>query len=175
MCDDKNCQSILYNKSCCDDKNCQYILYDKNCCKDKNCQSILYDKNHQSSKCLNMQSVKPVMKQSAYKKFNQEFVCDDKNCQSAKSICYDKKCQVKSEGTQSSSLWSMSKIACKQIGTQPEIARNIKHSASKSCYPSENTQVSPVSRKYKIQSNHSDSRSFKMQSPQWRSVNPEKM
>ena len=91
------------------------------------------------------------------------------------NLCYDKRCQVKSEGTQSSSLWSMSKTACKQIWTQPEIIRNIKHSTSKCSYPSESTQVSLVSRNYKIQSNHSDSRSFKMQSPKKRSVNPGKI
>ena len=102
-------------------------------------------------------------------------VCNDKNCQSVKSMCYDKKCQVKSKGTQYSSLGSVSKTASKQIGTQPEITRNIKHSASKSCYPSESTQVSPVSRNYKRQSNHSDSRSSKMQSPYLMSMNPGKM
>ena len=60
---------------------------------------------------------KPAMKQSTYKKFNQDdkncqstkkyisddcavcHMCHDKNCQSAKPMCYDKKCQVKSEGT----------------------------------------------------------------------------
>ena len=120
-------------------------------------------------------------------------VCDDKNCQSAKPMCYDKKCQVKSEGTQSSYVWSVPKTASKQIGTQPEVTRNntppvlhthnhlvcqqalCEHSASKNCYPSETTKVSPVSRNYKKQSNHSDSRSSKMQSLQKRSVNPGKM
>ena len=104
-------------------------------------------------------------------------------------MCYDKKCQVKFEGTHSSSLWSVPKTACKQIGTQLEIIRTnvhtvlpiqyhfvcqqamCKHSASKHCYPSETTQVSPVSRNYKIQSNHSDSRSFKIQSPQLKASN----
>ena len=52
-------------------------------------------------------------------------LCNDKNCQSPKSMCYDKKCQVKSEGTQSSSLWSVPKTAYKQIGTELEITRNI--------------------------------------------------
>ena len=50
-----------------------------------------------------------------------------------------------------------------------------KHSTSKSCYSSESTKVSQVSRNYKIQSNHSDSRSSQMQSPQLRSVNPGKI
>ena len=49
------------------------------------------------------------------------------------------------------------------------------HSASKSCYPSATTKVFPVSRKYKKQSNHNNSRSSKMQSPERRSVNPRKM
>ena len=49
------------------------------------------------------------------------------------------------------------------------------HSTSKSCYPSDTTKMSPVSRNYKKQSNCSESRSFKMQSQQKRSVNPGKM
>ena len=51
-----------------------------------------------------MQSVKPAMKQSAYKKFNQASVCDDKNCQytkPAKSVCDDKNCQ----STQCNHMW----------------------------------------------------------------------
>ena len=36
-------------------------------------------------------------------------------------IGYDKKCQVKYEETQSSSLQSVPKTACKQIGTEPEV------------------------------------------------------
>ena len=54
------------------------------------------DKNCQSNKCVHMYSVKPVMKQSAYKKFNQKSMCNDKNCQStksSKSVCDDKNCQ----------------------------------------------------------------------------------
>ena len=196
-----------------DDKSCQSTL-----CSGKNCQPFLCDKNSQSSKRVHMWSVKPAMKQSAYKKFNQEPVCDDKNCQSTKSLCNDKncqsakcadmqkpempqssyrkssykKCQVTYGGTQSSSLWSMSKTACKQIGTQPEVTRNnahtvspthnhfvctqamCKHSATKSCFPPDSTKVSPVSRNYKLQSNHSDFRSSQMQSPRLRSVNPGK-
>ena len=120
-------------------------------------------------------------------------VCDDKNCQSAKSMYYDKKCQMKSEGTQSSHMQLVQKTSCTQNGTQPELTRNnvhaalpthdhfvcpqalCEHSTSKSCYPSETKQMSPVSRHYKKQSNHSDSRSSKKQSPQKRSVNPGKM
>ena len=82
---------------------------------------------------------------------------------------------VKCNLMQSSTLWSVPKTASNQIGTQPEITRNIKHSTSKSCYSSETAKVSPVSRNYKINSNLSDSRSSEMQLPQKRSVNPEKM
>ena len=73
-------------------------------------------------------------------------------CQSATSmLCYDKKCQVKSDATQSSHMWSVPKTASNQIGTQPEIIRNIEHSTSKCCQPSVSTKVSPVpdSRNYK--------------------------
>ena len=65
------CQANIISME--DEKNCQSIL-----CSDKTCQSILCDKNCQSSKCLHMWSVKPAMKQSAYKKFNRESVFDDK-------------------------------------------------------------------------------------------------
>ena len=82
-------------------------------------------------------------------------VCDDKNCQSAKPMCYDMNGQMKSEGTQSSYMWSDPRTASNQIGTQPEITKNINHSASKSSYPPETTKVSPVSRNYEKQSNHS--------------------
>ena len=75
-------------------------------------------------------------------------------------MCYDKKCQLKSEGTLSSYMQSVPKTASKQIGTQLEVARNnvhtvlpthdhfvcqqalYDHSASKSCYPPETTSVS---------------------------------
>ena len=114
-------------------------------------------------------------------------VCNDKNCQSAKPVL----CEI--WRAKSSHMWSVPNTACKQIGTEPEVTRNnvhtvlptdyhfvcqqalCEHSASKSCYPSETTEVSPVSRNYKKQSNHSDSRGSKMQSPQKRSVNPGKM
>ena len=82
----------------------------KSVCDDKNCQST---KKHSYEKC----PVRPVS------------LCDDKNCQSSKPMCYDKKCQVKADGTQSSYMWSVSKTASNQIGTQPEITRNIMHSA----------------------------------------------
>ena len=113
--------------------------------------------------------------------------------QSSYKMSSHKKCQVKSEGTQSSHMQSVPKTACKQIGTQPEVTRNnvhtvlsthdhfvcqqalCEHSASKSCYPFDTTKVSLVSRKYKKQTNQSDSRSSKMQSPQKRSVNLGKM
>ena len=45
------------------------------------------------TKSSHMWSVQPAMTQSTYKKSNQEFVCDDKNCQSTKSVCDDKNCQ----------------------------------------------------------------------------------
>ena len=54
-------------------------------------------------------------------------VCDDKNCQSAKPMCYDNKYQRKSEGTQSSLKWSVPQTACKQIRTQSELPRNNVH------------------------------------------------
>ena len=160
----------------------------KSVCDDKSCQST---KQHSSERC----PVRPVS------------LCDDRNCQSAKCVHIEKpvmpqpsykmrshkKCQVKSEGTQYYPLWSILKTACKQIGTQTEVARinahtglpthdhfvcqqaMCEHSTSKSCYPSETIKVSPVSQNYKIQSNHSDSRSSKMQSLQKKSVNPGKM
>ena len=134
------------------------------------------------TKPIHMWLPTPAMKQSTYNKFNQDDkkcqsnkrysseecpvrpVCDDKKCQSAKLMCYDKKCQAKSEGTQSSHMQSVPKTACQQIGTQPEVTRDnahtvlpthdhfvcqqalCEHSASKSCYSSETTKVSPVSR-----------------------------
>ena len=90
-------------------------------------------------------------------------------------------------------MWSVPNTACKQIETKPEVTRNnvhtllpthdhfvcqealYEHFTSKSCYPSETTKVSLVSRNYKKQSNHSDSGSSKMQSPQKWSVNTGKM
>ena len=59
-------------------------------------------------------------------------------------------------------MWSVPKTAYQQIRTQLEIPRNI-NSASKSCYPSQTTKVSPDDRNLKIQSNH---RCYKMQFPQ---------
>ena len=116
-----------------------------------------------------MQLAKPAILPSSSKK--KKSVYDDKNCQSAKcahmqktampqsnyKMGSSKKYQVNSEGTQFSYLQSMSKTACKQIGTQPEVTRNKIHT------------VLPT------QLNHSDSRSSRMHSPQLRSVNPGKM
>ena len=89
---------------------------------------------------------------SSNKKYSYEVcqvrpMCNDKTCQSAKSMCYDKKGPAKSEATHSASV---SKTASKQIGAQHEITRKIKHSRSKSYSPSESTQVSPVLRNYNI-------------------------
>ena len=154
----------------CDDENCQYTKSAKSVCDDKNCQSnqcFHMWPVKSPMKSHHMQSVRPTKLQSRKKKYSYEVcqvrpVCNDKNCQSAKSMCYDKKCQVKSQGKQSS-LQSMSKTACKQIWTQPEVTRNsvhivlpkhdhfvhqqamCKHSTSKSCYPPETTHVSPLS------------------------------
>ena len=200
-----------------EDKNCQSTL-----CYDKNCQCVhMWQVKPAMTKSSHIQLAKPAILQSNYKKGQVRPVCNDKNCQSARSACNDKncqstqfkhmwpvksampqtsykkcnykKCKVNSEGTQSSSLWSVSKTASKQIGTQPEVTWNCvhtvlpthnhfvcqqamcKHSKSKTCYPSESTEVSPVSKNCKIQSNHSDSRSSKILSLQLRSVNPWKM
>ena len=165
MCDDENCQSTKSTKSVYDDKNCQSTQC-LHMCPAKN-SSYMWSVTKPSQ----MQLPKPAMKQSTYKKFHQ----DDKNCQSANYMCYDKKSQVRSEGTPSSFMPSVPKTASNQVGTQPEITGNIEHSTSKSCYPPESTKVSPVSRNYKIQSNHSDYSSSNMHSPKKRSVNPRKM
>ena len=68
-------------------------------------------------------------------------------------------------------MWSVPKTVCQQIGSQPEISRNT-NSASKSCYPSKTTEMSPDDRSLKTQFNH---RCYKMQSPQKRSKNPRKI
>ena len=179
----------------------------KSVCDDKNCQSTQCVHMQAAMKLSYMWSVtkpshmhlpKPAIKQSTNMKFNQDYkncqytkkysseecpvrpVCNDKSCHSAKPMCCNKKCRVKSEGMQSFYMLSVPKTACKQIGTQPEITRINAHtvlpthdhflcqqalceySASKSCYPSETTKVSPVSRNYKKHFNHSDSRSSMM-------------
>ena len=132
-------------------------------------------------KSSHMWSVEPAMLQSTYKMFSQAFFCDDKNCQSTTSVCDDKNCQStkcvhmqkppmtqssSKKGTQSTHLWSVSKTAGKQLGTQPEVPRNIKHtglpvhnqqivskdSTIKCCYPSVSTNVCPDT--MKMQSNH---------------------
>ena len=54
--------------------------------------SIYDNKNYQSTKCVHVQSVKPAMKQSTYH-FSQISLCDDKNCQSTKSLFDDKNCE----------------------------------------------------------------------------------
>ena len=106
------------------------------------CVFICSQWNHTIEKSSHMWLAKPAILQSDYKKKNhmkQVFVCDDKNCQFTNSLCNDKncqsvkcahmqkpampqsshkkcsyrKCQVKSEGTQSYSLWSVSKTASK--------------------------------------------------------------
>ena len=84
----------------------------KSVCDNKNCQSTLC--NHMqplksARKSNHMWSVRPKMLQSSNKKHSYEVcqirpVCDDKNSQSAKSMCYDKKSQVRSEGTPSLSM-----------------------------------------------------------------------
>ena len=119
----------MKKKSMCDYKNCQST---------KSVKSVHDDKNFQSTQCVHMQPAmkssymqpltkqshmqlpNPAMKQSTYKKFNQDDkncqpikkssseecpvrpVCSDKNYQSSKPMCY-----VKSEGTQSSLMWSV--------------------------------------------------------------------
>ena len=110
----------------------------KKMCSDKNCQS---------TRCYK-------------KKGPMRLVCDDKNWQYTKTMYY-RKCLVKSARTQSTHMWSVPKITCQQIGTQPEIPRNI-NSTSKSCYQSQTTKVSPDDRSLKLQSNHT---CYKMESP----------
>ena len=66
------------------DKNCQSTL-----CYDKNCQCVHMQPVKPAMKSSNMWSVEPAILQSSYKEKNQvkqESVCDDKNCQSTKSI-----------------------------------------------------------------------------------------
>ena len=161
LCSDKNCPSTRcykkMNQVCGDDKNCQSTQY----------MQPVKSASQMQSMTRPMQSVRrPKMLQSSSKEHSYEEghlgpVCNDKNCQSAKPMCY-----VKSEGTQSSYMPSVPKTASNQIGTQPEITRNCADSATKSCYPSDTTKVSPVSRKYKKQSHHKeDSSCSKMQSP----------
>ena len=118
VCDDKKCQATKPAKSVCDDKNCKYT------------QCIHMWPVKSSMKSNHMWSVRPTILQSTYKKCSQSrpvSVCDDKNCHSAKcahmwtvkpampqsiyKMSSPKKCQVKSEGTQSSSVWSLSKTA----------------------------------------------------------------
>ena len=125
--DDKNCQCTL-----CSDKNCQ----DTMCVYMQPVKPIMKKTNH-------MQLAIPAILQSEYKKQNQmknKSVCDDKNCQSSnkhnfeecpvrpvslcndkncqsdKPMCYDKKCEVKSEGTQFYSLQSRSKMLANRLG-----------------------------------------------------------
>ena len=62
----------------------KFMAHDISMCDDKNCQS---------TKCVHMQSVKPAMTQSSYKKFSQLSICDDKNSHSTKSLCDDMNCQ----------------------------------------------------------------------------------
>ena len=69
--------------------------------------SMYDDKNCQSTKCVHMwvvkpatiksdpmQSVKPAMTQSIYKKFSQVSLCDDKNWQYTKYLCNNKKLSI---------------------------------------------------------------------------------
>ena len=92
-------------------------------------------------------------------------MCDDKNCQSTKSVCDDKNCQSTKcvhmwktamqqssykKVTQSTHFWSVLKTARKQIGTQPEVTRNCQDSTSKCWYPSVSKNVCPYSRCYKM-------------------------
>ena len=155
QCSDKKCQDTKFihmqpvkpvmwlAKPAILQSNCKKKKY---VCDDKNCQSAQWIHMWPAMKSSNMQSVtnpkhlqlpKPAMKQSIDNKFHQ----DDKNCQSTKPICCDKKCQVKSEGTQFSHMWSMPKTASNQIGTQPEVTRNCQDSTSKHCYPPRNENV----------------------------------
>ena len=174
MYDDKNCLSTT---SVCDDKNCQptksvhmwpvksamksnhmwsvepallkstYKMFSQvSLCDDKNCQStkkhsyeecqvrlvsLCNDKNCQSAKCTHMWTVKTAMPQSNYK------------------MSSPKKSQGKLGVTQSTHL---SRIARKQIGTQPVVTSNCQDSTSKHWYPFVSTNVCPDT--VKMQSNH---------------------
>ena len=100
-------------------------------CDDKNCQSI---------------------KKHSYEECQVRTVCADKNCQSARCMNMQKPAMPNStykKLTQSTHSWSVSQTARKQIWTQPEITRNIKHSTGKCCYPSGSTNMCPDSRNLK--------------------------
>ena len=170
VCDDKECQSTKYAKSACHDKNCQST------------QCIHMWPLKPAIKSNHVQSVRPTPLQSTYQKCSQIRpvpLCDDKNCQYTKKhsyeechvrpVCDDKNHQLAKcahmqkpampqsthkKLTQSTHLQSLSKTARKQIGTQPEITRNIKHSTSKCCFPSGSTNMCPDSRNLMIQSKH---------------------
>ena len=134
LCSDKNCQDTKGNhmqpvKPAMEMSSHMQLAkpailqssYKKSICNDKNCQSIQCIHMHSVTKSIHIWSVQPAMTQSTYKKFNQVSICNDKDCQSTKSVhmwkpamtqtrykmSSSKKCQVKSEGTQSSSLQSV--------------------------------------------------------------------
>ena len=132
LCSDKNCQSTRsfkkMNQVCGEEKNCQCTQ----------CMWPVKSASQMQSMTKPMWSVRRLnMLQTSNQKciyeegqFRPE--CDDKNCQFAKPICY-----VKSEGTQSSYMQSVTKTASNQIGTQPEVASNCTDYKSKSCYQSD--------------------------------------
>ena len=162
----------------CDDKNCQstksiHMQRVKSAMKSSHMQSVTMSSH--------MWSVEPAMLQSTYKTFNQVSLCDDKNCQSTKSVFDDKNCQStkpmyddkncqsikcvhmwKPEMPQSSykkcsklavtQLTHSLRNARKQIGTQPEVIRNCQDSTSRCWYPSVSTNVCQDT--VMMQSNH---------------------
>ena len=165
VCDEKNCQSTKSAKSMCDDKNCQSTQ----------CIHMWLVKS--AMKPSHVCSVRPAMLQSSYKKHSYK-ECDNKNCQSTKSMYNDKNCtsaksiyddknwqsvkcvhmqkpampqSIYRNVTQSTHLWSVSKTARKQIGTQPEVTRNCQDSTSKCWYPSVSRNVCQDSRSSKMQ------------------------
>ena len=115
-------------------------------CADKNCQSTQHEHMQPVKLAMtqsgHMQSLKPAMPQASH--MRPVKVIDQSN---------HKKSQEKPVMAQSTHVQSMSKSARKQIGTQPEVARNSKHavlpthvsyvgpqlmlqdSTSKHCYP----------------------------------------
>ena len=86
VCDDKNCQSTKYAKYVCNDKNCQsnQCVYMQLAMKSSYMWSVTKPKH--------MWLPKAAMKQSTYKKLNQ----DDRNCQSTKPMCYVKPEEIQS-------------------------------------------------------------------------------
>ena len=152
VCDDNKCQSTKAAKSVCDDKNspATQCIHMQPAMKSSYLQLV----TKPSHMCL----PKPTMKQSTYKKFNQ----DDKNCQSTKKhrseecpvrpVCNDKNCQSAKCVHMQKSAMPQSKykkvthptqLCRKQIGTQSEITRNCQDSTSKCCYQHRNTNVCP--------------------------------